>query len=105
MKRTIAAICLIAAVGVVGAFVWVASSDTPKEVLPATATAGTDSGSPEVSAALAANSTPAEKAIAVNKIIVEVTQEAVSRPSDQRMSAAEVEGLIRSRIKQILPEL
>lgn len=45
----------------------------------------------------------AEKVIALNQAILEVTQEAVKRPPGDRMTAEEINELIRTRIKGIIP--
>lgn len=43
----------------------------------------------------------AKRIVELNKIIAEVTQEAINRPKDQRMSTEEVSQLIRTRIEEI----
>lgn len=45
----------------------------------------------------------AEKVIALNQVILEVTQEAVKRPPGERMTTEEINELIRTRIKEIIP--
>jgi hypothetical protein len=45
----------------------------------------------------------AEKVIALNQAIIEVTQEATRRPPGDRMTAEEINELIRTRIKGIIP--
>ena len=43
----------------------------------------------------------AQKLVEINQIIAEVTQEAINRPKDQRMSSEEISQLIRTRIEEI----
>ncbi len=50
---------------------------------------------------LPAGSEDAETVMAINQIIFEVTQDAINRPKDQRMTSEEINALIQSRIKEL----
>lgn len=39
--------------------------------------------------------------MAINQIIFEITQDAINRPKDQRMTSEEINALIQSRIKEL----
>lgn len=53
---------------------------------------------------LPAGSEDAKTALAINQIIFEVTQEALNRPKDQRMTAEEINARIQSRIEELKKE-
>lgn len=91
MTKTIAVICLIAVVGIVGAVVWIANSDTP---VKAESGAGTASEYRSVPAGAA----PVDMGMAVNQVTAEVTREAMAGPKEQWMTAAQVQAPIRTRI-------
>lgn len=78
-------------------------SDSPK----AAASAGSTETSAKASTAIPEIELPegasehAKRLVEINQIIAEVTQEAINRPKDQRMSSEEISQLIRTRIEEI----
>lgn len=50
---------------------------------------------------LAGGSDDAETVMAINQIIFEVTQEAINRPKEDRMTSEEISALIETRIKEL----
>lgn len=64
------------------------SSETP--VLPALPTPSLNPGSED-----------AERLMEINRIVFEVTQEAIARPKEDRMTREEIDALIRSRIEEL----
>jgi hypothetical protein len=89
-------------------------SPTSAETTPAGSASGAASppsaisGSPAAPGAvpfptpsLPAGSEDAETVMAINQIIFEITQDAINRPKDQRMTSEEINALIQSRIKEL----
>lgn len=102
MKKVVAGICLASLLVVAGITAFAANRDVPKSA------ASTDSKTSEndSQAAVPANSVPADEEDAkllleINEVIFQVTQEAIQRPNDQRMTPDEISALIRSRIEEL----
>ncbi len=85
-------------------------SGTTSTTSPSAATSPSPgaSGSPTAPGAVAfptpslpAGSEDAETVMAINQIIFEITQDAINRPKDQRMTSEEINALIQSRIKEL----
>lgn len=88
---------LLAALLVVGVVVFVWSGASPDEVV---AEQGSPSLIPDSSESVEGGD-EAELLMEINQVIFEVTQEAIARPSDQRMTSEEIAALIRSRIEEL----
>jgi predicted dinucleotide-binding enzyme len=100
---------LVASGCAVTAAVWISSNDSPASLnsaQPATAGSAANITGAATESAVLALPTPsvpgaAQQISDINKIISEVTQLAVQRPKDQRMSAEEIDALITSRIEEL----
>jgi hypothetical protein len=117
-KKLIAGVCLAVVLLVGGVLALTLSGDDPaggdREAPSASETGSAASpstgasGSPTAPGAVAfptpslpAGSEDAETVMAINQIIFEVTQEAINRPKDQRMTSEEISALIQSRIEEL----
>ena len=122
-KKILAGICLVAVllIGGIVAFA-LGNNDSGSAGEQSSATSPTGSAaSPSAGAAenaeapatgvpvfptpsLPAGSEDAKTALAINQIIFEVTQEALNRPKDQRMTAEEINARIQTRIEELKKE-
>ena len=121
-KKVLAGICLVAVLLIGGIVAFAignndsgkadeqsaASSPTGSATSPSAGAAGTAGGSAAVpvfpTPSLPAGSEDAKTALAINQIIFEVTQEALDRPKDQRMTAEEINARIQTRIEELKKE-
>ena len=117
-KKTIAGAALALALLLAGILAFTAnrgsSSDAERDDRSVPATTPAPSASPGASGispaagavafptpSLPAGSQDAETVMAINQIIFEVTQEAINRPKDDRMTSEEISALIQSRIEEL----
>ncbi|HEX2149798.1 MAG TPA: hypothetical protein VHI31_06475 [Actinomycetota bacterium] len=105
MKKTVVMSFVAVAVLAVGAFTafFVTKGDTAAEGPAATASAdASKSAAPVVpNLDLPAGGNDAQLLTEINQIILDVTQQAVNEPKEERMSSEEVAALIRSRIDDL----
>lgn len=109
MNRTIVWLCVLAAVAVAAAVAFFAlNGDEGRSAVaepPARTPVTTSSGEPGLPAiptpSLSPGSEEAARALEIQRIIFEVTQEAIKRPKDDRMSAEEIEAAINTRITEL----
>lgn len=117
-KKLIVGACLAVVLLIGGILAFTLNGDDPSgrdreessssETTPAPSVSAVASATPAVPGAVAyptpslpADSDDAETVMAINQIVFEVTQEAINRPKDDRMTSEEISALIESRIKEL----
>jgi hypothetical protein len=107
MKKIVAGIGVAALLMVAGffAFQMLDSDDESASPEPSVSESPEASATPTPlvlpTASLPPGADDARLLMEINQVIFQVTQEAAQRPSDQRMTAEEINELIRSRIEEI----
>lgn len=113
VNKTVAGIAALVVLGIVGVIGFVvlrqdgknqASVAAPqRSASPGAAeAAGADATLPALpTPSLPANAEDAKVLMEINQIIFEVTQQAMQRPKTDRMTAEEIDALIRSRIEEL----
>jgi hypothetical protein len=108
-KIIIAGTCLIALLAA-GVTAFVANKETPAAKHPSTSASaaahetkvsGGNSEAVVPSVAVPADAEEAKLLMEINQMILQVTQEALERPKDQRMSAEEISAMVRSRVEEL----
>lgn len=110
-SKAIIGLCLAALLvtaGVVGALLAGNRADSnPPAAAPSPSPAAATPALPALPAfptpSTAGDRPEARRLAEVNRIIAEVTEEAMQRPKDQRMTADQINELINSRIEQLQP--
>jgi hypothetical protein len=108
MKRIFTGI-LVALLLAAGVAVFAAIKDGP--AAKETSASGVSTDDPKVSqknsqpvlptVSVPADAKEAKLLMEINQVIFQVTQEALQRPKDQRMTAEEISALVRSRVKEL----
>lgn len=107
MKKIVAGIGVAVLLVVAGLFAFQVLDSDEEPASPAPTPSESREASPTETplvlptASLPAGADDARLLMEINQVIFQVTQEAAQRPSDQRMTAEEINQLIRSRIEEI----